>query len=153
MKPLNYILFLAAMDVVPSVVLWGVSPTDSVRVWYPTLLSYVGEHLAASAAALWGVYGLFRIIRLRLPLSDCKGGSSFSGICVCLLGLFYLAVDFLASLVLALTHSADGGSLRLWHTQTLVGYLSVREPVFIISAVILLGGVTLRHRARRVAAS
>jgi hypothetical protein len=43
--------FGIAVELLTSLLLWGRAPTDSVRVWYPSVWAYMGEHLLPWGAA------------------------------------------------------------------------------------------------------
>ena len=151
MKNITYALLFVAMDTVPTTLLWIASPTDTVRVWYPTLLSFVGEHLVASAITLVLVWWVLRATRLMTPNPDGGryGGSSLKPIGMLFLGLLYAIADVCASIELALIQSAAGGSIKLWHTRRLTDYLSAREPVYAVFAVVVLAATIVRLRAGR----
>lgn len=63
---------LLAFEVLPSLWLWASAPTDSVRVWYPTIWSYVGEH-----ACLFGVF-LFSLAILLIHLKWLPSVTTFT---------------------------------------------------------------------------
>lgn len=144
MRISGFAALFAAMDIVPGLVLWTLSPTDSVRVWYPTLLSYVGEHLVVSTAILLLVWLLLSLTSRRVRAADTRGGFSLTPARAFTFGLICLAVDVLASIELAFLQSRDGGTIRLWHTKGLSGYLIAREPVYVAFGVVLLALITLR---------
>ena len=155
MRISGFAALFAAMDIVPGLVLWALSPTDSVHVWYPTLLSYVGEHLVASTITLLLVWLLLSLTSRRIRAADTRGGFSLTPARVFSFGLICLAVDVLASTELAFLQSRDNGTIRLWHTQGLSGYLIAREPVYVAFGVILLALTTLRflHQKRQAVVS
>jgi hypothetical protein len=140
----GFAALFAAMDVVPGLVLWALSPTDSVRIWYPTLLSYIGEHLFASTATFLLVWLFLSLISRRIRATDTKSGFSLTLAKAFGFGLTCLAVDVLASTELAFLQSRDSATIRLWHTQGLSGYLIAREPVYVAFGVVLLALATLR---------
>jgi hypothetical protein len=148
MKTTTYAVLFIAMDVIPSTVLWLVSPTDSVRVWYPTLAAYAGEHLIGALAVVLAGWIIARGtgvvhplgLRLNSAISKLLG---FGSLCV--------VVDVATTLMVAFLQSRDFGVVHLWHTQTLSGYLVAREPLYVGLAAVVLISTGLRMRPARTA--
>jgi hypothetical protein len=150
MKTTSYALLFIAMDVIPSTVLWLLSPTDSVRVWYPTIAAYTGEHLTgALVIILAGWIVASRIGVAHLPFLRLNSAISK------LLGFVFLCVvvDLAATLMLAFLQSRDFGVVHLWHTQTLSGYLLTREPLYFGFAAVVAISAGLRMRRERTTAT
>jgi hypothetical protein len=140
----TYVALFALMDVVPGIVLWALSPTNSVRVWYPTLLSYLGEHLVAATATLVVMWLLLSAASKRIRTVGDKREFSLTIAWAFTFGFICLVVDMFAGMELALLQSHDGGLIRLWYTQRLPpGYFFVREPVYVVFGIILLTPITL----------
>jgi hypothetical protein len=53
-------------EIVPSLCLWILSPTDSVRTWYPSLWSYLGEHFLPWSGILLATMMLARPFQGRV---------------------------------------------------------------------------------------
>ena len=155
MRISGFAALFAAMDMVPGLVLWTLSPTDSVRVWYPTLLSYLGEHFVVSIATLLLVWLLLSLTSRRVRAADTWNGFSLTPTRAFTFGLICLAVDVLASMELAFFQSRDSGTIRLWHTKDLSGYLIAREPVYVAFGIFLLALITIRflHQKRQTVVS
>lgn len=147
MKTITYVLLFATMDMVPTFFLWALSPTDSVRVWYPTLVAYAGEHFVTAAATFLVGWLLLRAVRVIRSM-ECRYRPTLMRAFV--FGSVCLAVDVCASAELAFLQSGDNGVIHLWHTQTLTGYLVVRQPLYVAFAAVLLIVTALRMRGRRV---
>lgn len=127
----------AAVDVISSLVVWALSPSDSVRVWYPTPLSYVGEHLVAATTTVLLVWLVLFFTSRPVRVADGLG-YSLTLLPALRFGFACVMVDVLAGVELAFLQSRDGGVIRLWHTQKLSDYLFVRESVYVALEVVLL---------------
>ncbi len=143
MKIISYVLLFATMDIVPTLFLWVLSPTDSVRVWYPTFIAYAGEHFVAAAGAALVAWLLLRASRI---VRTVDSRYQFNLKTAFVVGSVCLALDVAASVSLMFLHSRDYGVVHLWYTQTLTGYLAAREPVYVAFATVLLTATALRVR-------
>ena len=125
-----------AAEAIPSFWLWVTSPTDSVRVWYPSAFSYVGEHFLVWCLAILCLLSLLTLARRQpeLPFSGVSTPYLLSVPAYVSLTLLLLAADVTASvLVASVSRSGDGVfAARMWYTQSLRDYLFAREPVFLI---------------------
>lgn len=147
MKTTTYAVLFIAMDVIPSALLWLLSPTDSVRVWYPTIAAYTGEHLIGALAVVLVGWIAASATSVAHPL-DRRPNSTISKLLT--FGLLCAIVDVATTLMLAFLQSRDSGVVHLWHTQTLSGYLAAREPLYVgFAAVVLISvGLTMRPARR-----
>lgn len=149
MKTITYALLFAMMDIVPSFVLWVVSPTDSVRVWYPTFIAYAGEHFVAAAGTLFFGWLLLRGVGI---VGETEVRYGFTVIRTLVLGSVCVLLDVCASVELGFLQAHDAGVIHLWHTQTLTGYLQVRLPLYVAFAAVLftVNALCMRRKRRGV---
>lgn len=112
------VLFGLCANLAASAVLWQLSPTDSVRVWYPSLFAYVGEHFT-----LWVIFVLvassLKTLRNVIIRSDSELSSA--GLTV----VVVVGADILASIFLRVV------SKSVW-IDPLASYLRFRVPVFCV---------------------
>src|SRR5215475_4379784 len=145
-----------ASNLVSSWWLWVSSPTDSVRVWYPTIWSYLGEHFF-----LWIGFCCFSLFIFRATY-DKHGAnalttratglrqmsrSQYAAVC-----MGFIAADLCASLFLAFSTWwwEHNFTVRLWYTASLKDYLFAREPVFLATLAVttFLASVSLHGQPR-----
>jgi len=105
-------------NIAASVVLWQLSPTDSVRMWYPTLFAYAGEHFM-----LWVIVVLaasaVKFVRNIISRSDSELSSG-------ILTLVLLSgADIVTSIFLSVVVKS------VW-IDPLVSYLRFRIPAFVV---------------------
>jgi hypothetical protein len=137
-------LFCVAViaELVPSWCVWILSPTESVRIWYPTVWSYIGEHFLLWYACLLIMVGLFKPFQEQIwspmPISsnvrplflNVQQYALFAGLC--------LISDVSASLLIVGWGWLGNASFptRLFYTGNLLNYLRFREPIFFVALTV-----------------
>jgi hypothetical protein len=140
----------AITEIFPSWCLWMLGPTDSVRVWYPSVWSYLGEQfLVWLAVAVCLGYASIRVGAPLLPRAPDAPGKPSS----------YAVSGFLSfCIVITLSDVATSWFLgawqeeylMLWFTHRLADFMKVREPIFVVA--LILGSLAL-IRLRRISSS
>jgi len=145
---------IISLELLPSAALWLLSPTDSVRIWYPSWFSYAGEH-ALTSSALFAI--LWQIARFAWPSTVESGhhpaartlsvpAKGFS-----LLLVIPILTDITSTAIVWAAQTRDALPLKLWYTQQIHDLLLVRGLLYVTleAAAIALG--FLQHALRRVA--
>jgi hypothetical protein len=134
-------------EILPSWCLWVLSPTDSVRVWYPSFLSYLGEHFLPWSVVLIILLNIPAPILAGLQLSipnfskseprllGFREYASFAGL--------LLASDVIASFLLIVWAQGEAFTTRLVYNRSVSDYFEFREPIFL--AVLLLASIILNR--------
>jgi len=122
------------------------APTDSIRVWYPTLWSFLGEHfllfLVCLSCLFFVVQRLPANMRGSLRSRDNLGLSMLFGY-----GILTVGSDVLASAYLWFVALQSGGLPTLSYPRdNFWNYLWLRELVFVS---VFLTGVIGQHFVRR----
>jgi len=132
------LLFWGAIpEVTASLWLWEYGPTDSVRVWYPTIWSYVGEHYLP-----WcGIVALILILEpfgFQTSAHAGDGTLSFGIRAFAALGAGLFVADLTATSVLALTTYSRQQTFatQIWHTHSYLDYFRARAPIFLTTLVV-----------------
>lgn len=145
------VLILALLEFVPSVFLWLISPTDSVRVWYVSWLSYAGEHAVAS-------FTLFVVLLPALQSVGLSGNQAQDNKFRDLVGLGFrtylflavvlLAMDTAASLIIGTIQIAATGEVSLWHSRRLIDFLAIRESFYTVAMAFSIAVLTIGKHVR-----
>jgi hypothetical protein len=142
-------------EILPSLCLWALSPTDTIRVWYPSVWSYLGEHFLVWSALLLLLLSLLKGAREELQLLIPNSSKPQSHLLtfheyVAFAGLL-LAADVAASLVLVGTTwlRDEAFTTKMWYTHSLRDYLLTREPIFLF--VLVAASIILSRPARNQA--
>ena len=95
------------------------APTDSIRVWYPSLWAYVGEH-----GLVWGVFitVLFLIYRNK-PVTE-----AFT-VLICLIA------ELASTLEVWFVIPGEGAVSRAWYTGRFSDYLTARLTTWCVLAL------------------
>jgi hypothetical protein len=144
-------------ELLPSLALWVLSPTDSVRVWYPSLWSYMGEHFLPWAfIAIVLTCSLFRFRELSNP-QESEGTVR----AIRMTGRYYLLFfftmfvsDLLATVFLAFWGWNRTLSLHtsMFDTGRITDYLAFREPIY-LTVFVLASYALTRQAVERPSAS
>jgi hypothetical protein len=125
-------------EILPTWCLWVTSPTDSIRVWYPSFWSYLGEHFLPWCVILWIMLSLLKPFReqagLQVPnhsrvepiVLKIREVLPFAGILV--------TAEVVATSFVIGWNSLGHGTLstRMFYTRSVSDYLSFREPIFLV---------------------
>jgi hypothetical protein len=134
----NIVSIGLASNLIPSWWLWMSSPTDTVRVWYPTIWSYLGEHFVLWVGFTAFFFAIARVAFARQSahmFDPSQRGTRhitfFQYLFICLI---FLASDLCTSFYLAVSTWwwEHRFTTRLWHTESLRDYLFAREPIFLV---------------------
>jgi len=114
--------FVAAVELLTSLILYALAPTDGVRVWYPSGWACVGEHglvwVAAFAVLFWAMLGLLR------------GRSDASTI------LAGVAAELVATAYVWFGIPSSGEVSRAWYTGRFADYFITRTTIWCVLATI-----------------
>jgi hypothetical protein len=117
--------FAAAIEAMTSFGLYALAPTDSVRVWYPSVWAYVGEHGLVWVIAFAGVFfvatGVFKnpVRPDVLTLLTCIVAELVS-----------------TAYVWFVIPANSGGDSRAWCTSRFIDYLGTRSTVWCVIAIL-----------------
>jgi hypothetical protein len=117
--------FGAAVEAMTSLLLYGLAPTDGVRVWYPSAWAYIGEHglvwVIALAVAFLVATGLFKD-KVRSDM---------------LTGLTCIVAELLSTAYVWFVIPANsGGVSRAWYTGRFIDYFGTRSTVWCVVAAL-----------------
>jgi hypothetical protein len=99
--------FGIAVELLTSLLLWGLAPTDGVRVWYPSVWAYMGEH-----GLVWGVL----ISILFVTLLAC------------------FVSELVATLYVWFLIPLEGGTSRAWYTGRFADNFRMRLATWCVLA-------------------
>jgi len=104
--------FVAAVELLTSLSLYALAPTDGVRVWYPSGWAYVGEHglvwVSTFAILFWMMH---RSLRVRSDALTVLAG---------------VAAELIATTYVWCVIPSSGEVSRVWYTGKFVDYLTTR---------------------------
>lgn len=112
------ILFGAAVELLGSFLLYGRAPTDGIRVWYPSVWAYMGEH-----GLIWGIL----IALLVLSLRNSTVGEMLTAF-ACLVS------ELLATLYVWFAIPREGETSRAWYTDKFSDYFTARLTAWCVLA-------------------
>jgi hypothetical protein len=113
------VVFGISVELLTSFLLYGLAPTDGVRVWYPSVWAYMGEH-----CLVWGV-----LIALFFTIlqSHHVGEALTAGAC--------LVSEFAATLfVWFVIPAGSGGVSKAWDTGRFGDYFVLRSSIWCVLA-------------------
>jgi len=147
----------AIVEIAPSLCLWALSPTDSVRVWYPSVWSYVGEHFLPWCLALSALLKVVKPFQKRAwPANPSAPGHNIAVLSLReylgFAGLLF-AADASASFFLVGWWWQRNASFTtsMIYTRSFIDYLCSREPAVLVALVLV--GISLNRPLRRSATS
>jgi hypothetical protein len=115
--------FVVATELLTSLVLYALSPTDAVRVWYPSGWAYVGEHalvwVAVFAAVFWTIRRSFKSLR--------------SNALIVLVGI---TAELIATVYVWFVIPSSGGVSRAWYTDRFTDYFKTRITIWCVLATL-----------------
>lgn len=139
-------LILFALEVLVSARMFSAAPTDTVRTWYPTVWSYIGEHGTVTILTWFLLLGIARIIG-RSELHHLPNSWPAWGLWLFCAGL---SIDVAASAYIWFVAPMSGAKPRLWYTPTLGPYLILRGVswcvMFALIVLVVAGAARLRSR-------
>lgn len=114
--------FVAAVELLTSLVLYALAPTDGVRVWYPSGWAYAGEHglvwVAAFAALFWTMRGSLRVRSDALTV------------------LAAIAAELIATAYVWFVMPSSGEVSRAWYTGRFADYFTTRIATWCVLATL-----------------
>jgi len=112
------IVFGISVELLTSFLLNRLAPTDGVRVWYPSVWAYMGEH-----ALIWGI-----LIALLFAALRSRPGSEALTALVCLVS------ELVATLYVWFVIPGEGEVSRAWYTGKFSDYFATRLTVWCVLA-------------------
>jgi hypothetical protein len=110
--------FGIAVELLTSLLLWGLAPTDGVRVWYPSVWAYMGEH-----GLVWGVLiSILFVILRKQTINEA----------LTLLACF--VSELVATLYVWFLIPLEGGTSRAWYTGRFADYFRMRLATWCVLA-------------------
>jgi hypothetical protein len=124
------------------------APTDSIRVWYPTIWSYLGEHFLVFFLSVSCVFFAVQYLSAKGHRSRGRGSSiSYSKLIGFSIPLVLLDVGASAYLWFVAPRSGSLPTLS-FSQHDFVGYLESRESIFACVLLVILTGQCLVARLR-----
>jgi hypothetical protein len=140
--PTDCLVALGLCEIFTSWWLWGSLPTDTVAVYYPTVWSYIGEHLLIWLMFLAPVAVLFRAISKRGLWEAYMGGWRFILIFGVAAFLELLSSSYRWYLAI------EGDTRSPWWTGGFGNYLLARFVPLLISLTFAMATVLWRGHVR-----
>jgi hypothetical protein len=127
--------FVAAVELLTSLVLYALAPTDGIRVWYPSSWAYVGEHglvwVAAFVALLWTMRTMLSVRTDALTVS------------------VGIAAEVIATVYVWFVIPASGEVSRAWYTGRFADYFITRIETWCVLAILATSLYLILYRRDR----
>lgn len=124
------ILFGIAVELLSSFLLYGRAPTDGVRVWYPSIWAYMGEH-----GLVWGFVMAFLLVALR---NKNVGEAPTALAC--------FVSEVAATLYVWFVIPGEGEVSKAWYTGRFSDYLKARMAAWCILALCASFAYAIRYK-------
>ncbi len=134
----HVIMFGITVELLISFLLYGLAPTDGLRVWYPSVWAYMGEH-----ALIWGILVAFLFVVLR----NTHVGEALTA-------LTCLVAELFATLFIWFVIPREGETSRAWYTGRFTDYFKARLITWCVLAVFasLIYWIRYKRAAQRIQA-
>lgn len=147
------IIGLIVLEILPSLVIWVIAPTDDVRTWHSGVFAYMAVHAFGTCEALAALVFVLRV--LGLSVGGIRFDRNFDRVDLNLartaeLGAVMVVLDVAGTLLVAAALHIYHHFFSLW--DNLGDYIELRGAIYVILVTVFLGlsfgqNVILRHRA------